>query len=205
MIYREDMLELTRRMNDKRTHLMRLAGAYMDEEGYIDGTFNTSFLKLEGRERSHALSIAKTIPFSRTNEELISLRIPAMKPESLWQLLYVLRDCELKNDALLLTLYEILGEHLSVGFPYAIYMYYGCYDIIGKSWDKAYLDESEEMYRYLVLALCPVNEKQEAELPFAGLLYPAFTNRSTDTAHANLYSRDADEHWFEEMKRVLKL
>ena len=40
MINREDMLELTRRMTPSRNHMVRLAGAYMDEEGYIDGTFN---------------------------------------------------------------------------------------------------------------------------------------------------------------------
>ena len=35
MILREDMLELTRRMTATRSHLVRLAGAYMDEEGYF--------------------------------------------------------------------------------------------------------------------------------------------------------------------------
>ena len=112
MINRNDMLELTRRMTDSRTHIARLAGAYMDEEGYVDGTFNTNFLKLRGEEKKHALEIAKAIPFSRTNEELVSFRIPGMKPGSIWQLLYALRDCELKNDALLLSLYEYIGERL---------------------------------------------------------------------------------------------
>ena len=106
------MLELTRRMTDSRTHIARLAGAYMDGEGYVDGTFNTNFLKLQGEEKKHALEIAKAIPFSRTNEELVSFRIPGMKPGSIWQLLYALRDCELKNDALLLSLYEYIGERL---------------------------------------------------------------------------------------------
>ena len=55
---------------------------------------------LKGEEKKHALEIAKAIPFSRTNEELVSLRIPGMRPGSIWQLLYALRDCELKNDAL---------------------------------------------------------------------------------------------------------
>ena len=46
MINREDMLELTRRMTPARSHIDRIAGAYYDAEGYIDGTFNTHFLKL---------------------------------------------------------------------------------------------------------------------------------------------------------------
>ena len=45
-IDREDMLELTRRMTIARNCFNRVAGAYMDEEGFIDGSFNTHFLKL---------------------------------------------------------------------------------------------------------------------------------------------------------------
>ena len=44
MINREDMLALTRRMTVKRTSITRIAGGYMDIDGFIDGTFNTSFL-----------------------------------------------------------------------------------------------------------------------------------------------------------------
>lgn len=46
MINRDDMLELTRRMTPARASIDRIAGAYFDEEGYVDGTFNTHFLKL---------------------------------------------------------------------------------------------------------------------------------------------------------------
>ena len=42
-IDREDMLELTRRMTVSRNCFSRIAGAYMDEEGFIDGTFHTNF------------------------------------------------------------------------------------------------------------------------------------------------------------------
>ena len=44
-INRDDMLELTRRMTIARTSMTRIAGSYMDADGFIDGTFNTNFLK----------------------------------------------------------------------------------------------------------------------------------------------------------------
>ena len=37
-INREDMLELKRRMTVKRYSMTRIAGAYIDREGYVDGT-----------------------------------------------------------------------------------------------------------------------------------------------------------------------
>ena len=70
MINREDMLELTRRMTIKRNCFSRIAGAYMDEEGFVDGTFNTHFLKLSASDQTRNLAIAKTIPFSETNINL---------------------------------------------------------------------------------------------------------------------------------------
>ena len=75
----------------------------MDEEGFIDGTFNTHFLKLSGSEKEKNLNIAKTVPYSNTNVNLKNYRLDqgARKPGSIMQLLEALRQCELKNDALL--------------------------------------------------------------------------------------------------------
>ena len=70
MIDREDMLELTRRMTVKRASMTRIAGAYMERDGEIDGTFNTSFLKLSAAEKEKNLALAKTIPFAETNRKL---------------------------------------------------------------------------------------------------------------------------------------
>ena len=53
-IDREDMLELTRRMTIARNCFNRVAGAYMDEEGFIDGSFNTHFLKLSPADKETA-------------------------------------------------------------------------------------------------------------------------------------------------------
>ena len=52
MIDREDMLELTRRMTVARSNFTRIAGVYYDEEGYVDGTFNTNFLNLSSSDKT---------------------------------------------------------------------------------------------------------------------------------------------------------
>ena len=88
MINRDDMLELTRRMTPARASVGRIAGAYFDEEGYVDGTFNTNFLKLSASERTRNLNMAKTVLISKTNEQLKEYRITKEmgKPGSVWQL-----------------------------------------------------------------------------------------------------------------------
>ena len=92
-INREDMLELTRRMTVKRNCFDRIAGAYLDEEGYVDATFNRHFLKLKLNEQAENLAIAKEIPFADTNKNLREYAFPedAQKPGSIWQLLMALK------------------------------------------------------------------------------------------------------------------
>lgn len=192
-IDREDMLELTRRMTVSRNCFSRLAGAYMDEEGFVDGSFNTHFLKLSGGEKEKNLGIAKTIPFSETNVNLKNYRFEKehKRPGSIWQLLTALRDCELKNDALLYSLYEYIGERYHSDHSYAIYVFYGNYDVPVKGADKENQWESEEVYRFLVCTICPVTGDYEAGIPEAGFLFPAFANRSTDIDGINIYQAEA--------------
>lgn len=46
-INRDDMLELTRRMTIARTSMTRIAGSYMDADGFIDGTLQYQLPKTE--------------------------------------------------------------------------------------------------------------------------------------------------------------
>ena len=65
MINREDMLELTRRMTPSRTCMDRIAGGYMDEDGFLDGSFNIHFLKLSGEERRRTSRLQRRFLFRR--------------------------------------------------------------------------------------------------------------------------------------------
>jgi len=194
-INREDMLELTRRMTLKRNCFGRIAGAYMDEEGYVEGTFNRHFLKLSAAEQSANLAIAKTIPFSKTNVNLREYCFTQEEEQagSLWQLLMGLKDCELKNDALLDIFYEYVGENYRPGKPYAVYVFFGTYDVPLKGEDKEQLWESEEVYPFLICAICPVHGDYEPGEPEYGFLFPAFRNRSGDEHRMNVYRADGRE------------
>lgn len=189
MINREDMLELTRRMTPARASIGRIAGAYFDEEGYVDGTFNTHFGKLSAAEKTKNLSMAKAVLFSRTNDQLREHLIPpqARGAGGLWQLLEGIRECGMKNDAFPDLFYELLGERFRPGYPYACFLFYGCYDVPVKGTDKAWIEGSEEVYQYLICALSPVTGTYEPGAPEFGFLYPAFRNRSEDHRYFNLF------------------
>ena len=196
MINREDMLELTRRMTPARTSFTRIAGCYVDADGDFEGSFNINFLKLSPSEKTKNLAIAKTIPFAETNRKLKKYEIQPenQKAGSMWQLLMALRDCELKNDALMDTLYDIIMENIRITTPYAIYVFHDNYDIPAKATDKERLGESEEMFPYLSCAICPLVGEYEPGSPTSGFLFPAFDERTTNLYNALYYSRDIGEN-----------
>lgn len=188
-INREDMLELTRRMTLKRNCFSRIAGAYVDKEGFVEGTFNTHFQKLSGKDRQRNLDIAKTVPFSDTNVQLREYLFKEADrgPGSMWQMLMALKDCELKNDALLDVVYEIFGEKYRADSEYAVYFFYGGYDVPLKASDKESLRESEEVYQFIICTVCPVSGDYEPGKPECGFLFPAFKDRSGDIHRIDVF------------------
>ncbi len=200
-INREDMLELTRRMTLKRNCFDRIAGAYLDEEGYVDGTFNRHFQKLTAAQQQANLNMAKAIPFSDTNVQLREYLIPEAdrKQGSLWQLLMALNECELKNDAMLDVFYEEFAGRYQAGGSYAVTFFHGSYDVPLKASDRESLWDSEEVYRFLICAFCPVSGDYEPGKPDCGFLFPAFKDRSGDIHRIDIFRGDgcftSGENW----------
>lgn len=189
MINREDMLELTRRMTPARSSVARIAGAYYDEEGYVDGTFNTHFLNLSASERTRNLNMAKAVLISKSNEQLKEYKIPIAqrKPGSIWQLLDGIKESELKNDAFLDILYELITEKFHPGHSFSCFLFFGQYDVPVKGSDKEWMEGSEEVYTYLLCCISPLEGKYEPGKPEFGFLYPAFRDRTSNDEYINIY------------------
>lgn len=205
MIDREDMMELTRRMTPSRTSFTRIAGCYMDAGGEIDGTFNTGFFKLSGKEKEKNLAIARTIPYARTNEQLKEYLFSKEKtgPGSVWQLLMAMKECGFKNDALMETFYELFAEQCPEKEPYALFLFHDRYDIPVKAKDKERLGESEEVYEYLICAVCPLEGEYEPGLPDCGFLFPAFCGRSQDLYRVNIFHKKPGQPFGKKLERLL--
>ena len=204
MINRDDMLELTRRMTPKRTCFSRVAGCYVSE-GYMDGTFNIHFGKLKEGEKKKNLEIAKTIPFAKTNEQLKEYDFPdgIARKDSMWALFTGLKERELKDDALLSIMYEIIMEKYDPGYDYAIMVYFGNYDIPQKGSDGQWLEGSEEIYDFIIGAIAPYSGDYEVGVPEFGFLFPAFSDRSGDKDKIDIYNTDPDNENTALMKLIL--
>lgn len=192
-IERGDILDLTRRMTPKRTSMTRIAGSYMDRSGEIDGTFNINFLKLSEKEKEKNLAIGKTIPFAKTNVNLVRYVFSekSMKPGSMWQLLMGMKSCGLKNDELMDVFYDMIGRYYQTNHDYGVFIFHDRYDIPRKAADHQRLGESEETFEYLICAICPVTGDYEPGEPEWGFLFPAYYEKSGAINFIDVF--DADE------------
>ena len=205
MINRDDMLELTRRMTPSRNCFARVAGAYMDEDGYDDGTFNIHFGKLKQSEAKRNLELAKAIPFARTNEQLKEYRFPKgeSRKNSMWQLLLAMKNSGLKDDGLLSIFYEIVGENYDTDDDYSIFVFYGSYDVPVKGTDGEWIEGSEEVYDFIICAISPLEGEYEPGKPEFGFLFPAFVDRSSDGNVIDIFNADSDNVQANLMDKIL--
>ena len=194
MINREDMLELTRRMTPSRSCFDRIAGAYINDMGEVDESFNIHFGKLSASEKTRNLELAKAVPFSKTNVQLKEYSFPeALKgKDSMWQLLEAIQQCGLKNDALMEILYEQIADGYPVDYDFAVFVFHGVYDVPLKGKDKESLWESEEVYDFIICTVSPMREEYEPAEPVFGFLYPAFSDRSADKDKIDIFHADAE-------------
>ncbi len=194
MIDRSDMLELTRRMTLTRSCFDRIAGAYMTAEGEIDDTFNVSYLNQKAADKTKYLANAKTVPFSKTNDQLTEHRFSddGKGKGSIWQLLLGIVNCGLKNDLLLELLYEQIGIFYEPVSEYGISVIHGVYDVPMKSTDKGYLYESEIVYDFIICTVSPLLPEYELGKPDYGFLFPAFSYRCGDRDAIDVFNRNPD-------------
>ena len=128
------------------------------------------------------------------------------------QFLMGLKSSELKNEELLNTFYQQIIDSYDYVGNFLILLFHDAYDVITKTNDNAKLDESEEVYEYVLCSICPVvlskpglgyREDEHrigarirdwvVGVPENGFLFPAFTDRSTDIHAILYYARNAKE------------
>ena len=77
-----------------------------------------------------------------------------MKAGSMRQLLMGMKSCGLKNDVLMETFYDLIAESYESNDGYAVLVYHDRYDVPVKAADHERVGESEEVFEYIICAIC---------------------------------------------------
>lgn len=208
---KKDVLELKRRLNKNDCTFSRICGCYVDVDKNIVTTFGETFLNLPDEEFYKYLDIAKGIFKGKLKDNMLNLELSEeeKRETGMQQFLLAMRETGLKNEEMVRTFYErVISNYDYIG-DYLILLYRDAYDVITKTSDNNKIDESEDVYEYILCAICPVNltapglaysESENAIVnrfrdkvvgaPDTGFLFPAFTDRKEDRAAMLFYTRD---------------
>ncbi len=221
---KKDILELKRRMKKPGCTFTKMSGCYVTADKEILLHIDETFLNLEDDEFDKYLDIAKKSLSGTLGNNLLKLDFP-MEEEfagGKQQILMGLRESKLKNDELLDTYLKLIIDSYDYPGNYLILFFHDVYDIIKKTTDNFSLDESEEVYEYLICAICPVeltkpglgylanenrigprNRDWVVGPPDTSFLFPAFTDRSTDIHSVLFYTKNANDPHVEIIESVL--
>jgi hypothetical protein len=216
MLRNKDILELKRRFKKESCTFTRMCGCYVDANKNRVVELNETFLNLEDEEFYKYLEIAKKALSGTIGNNLLQLDFEKKEEESggKQQYLLGLRESGLKNPDLLEHLYDMIIDNYDYVGNYLILVFHDAYDVITKTKDDLKMDDSEEVFTYLLCAVCPVNlskpglgyrEDQHrigvriqdwvVGMPDVGFMFPSFVDRSTDIHSLTYYVRDAkDSH-----------
>ena len=156
---KKDILEIKRRFKKEACTFTRMCGCYVDADRNKITKIGETFLNLEDEEFYKYLEIAKKVLSGTIGNNLLELEFPLAEEAAggRQQFLMGLRESRLKNDDLMDTFYDMIIDSYDYVGNYLILIFHDAYDVMTKTSDNDKLDESEEVYEYLLCAICPVN------------------------------------------------
>lgn len=221
---KKDILELKRRFKKDHCTFTKMCGCYVNGEKHVILKFRETFLNLDEDEYFKYLEIAKKVLSGTIGNNILELNFPLNeelineKQVSLMQL----KNSQLKDDALLDNFYDSIIDNYDYTGNFIILIFHDAYDVITKTSDNAKIDESEEVYEYVLCALCPVSlsspglryfEEENkikarirdwvVEAPTNGFVFPAFIDRSSDVNSIMYYTKNAKDTHPELMEYAL--
>lgn len=221
---KKDVLELKRRLKKDECTFTKLCGCYVNGEKKRILNLEETFLNLKEEEFYKYLEIAKKTLSGTVGNNILQLEFPLEeeKPGGKQQFLMGLKESRLKNEGLIESFYQLIIDNYDYAGNYLILVFHDAYDVMTKTSDNNKLDESEEVYEYLLCAICPVtltkaglgyleienrigprNRDWVVNAPDTGFVFPAFSDRSTDIHSVMYYTKDTKEPHKEFMEFVL--
>ena len=221
---KKDILELKRRFKKDDCTFTKMCGCYVNGEKNIILNISETFLNIEEEEFFKYLEIAKKVLSGTIGNNLLELEFPLSQEEigGMQYSLMELKKSKLKDPVLLEKFYQKIIDTYDYSGNFLILIFHDVYDILTKTTDNSKLDESEEVYEYLLCAICPVSLSKPAlgylkndnrigarvrdwvvENPNLGFVFPAFIDRSSDVNSIMYYTKNAKDPHPELMEEVL--
>ena len=205
--------EIRRHLRRDRSNITKIYGCFVNDNREIITEFSQSTGMMPENEGDKYFALFKRVLSGSVGKNLIDLSFKTAQvaqgaPEH--KLLMDLRECKLSDDELLHGFFQKIIDTVALEGNYLILIGCDSYDVPFKGKDDiSDADKSEEVYTYLICAICPVKQtkanlhyvpeeklfhdgamNQPVSAPVLGFLFPAFDNRSTNIYNALYYTHD---------------
>ena len=205
--------EIRRHLRRDRSNITKIYGCFVNDNREIITEFSQSTGMMPENEGDKYFALFKRVLSGSVGKNLIDLSFKTAQvaqgaPEH--KLLMDLRECKLSDDELLHGFFQKIIDTVTLEGNYLILIGCDSYDVPFKGKDDiSDADKSEEVYIYLICAICPVKQtkanlhyvpeeklfhdgamNQPVSAPMLGFLFPAFDNRSTNIYNALYYTHD---------------
>lgn len=205
--------EIRRHLRRDRSNITKIYGCFVNDNREIITEFSQSTGMIPENEGDKYFALFKRVLSGSVGKNLIDLSFKTAQvaqgaPEH--KLLMDLRECKLSDDELLHGFFQKIIDTVTLEGNYLILIGCDSYDVPFKGKDDiSDADKSEEVYTYLICAICPVKQtkanlhyvpeeklfhdgamNQPVSAPVLGFLFPAFDNRSTNIYNALYYTHD---------------
>lgn len=208
--------EIRRRIRRDRSNMAAIYGCYVNAQKEIVSEFKLGTGTMPENEAEKYFGMLKRVLSGSIGKNLIDITFKTSQVQNSAEhkLLMQLRETQLKDEEIRLTFYKKVMESLNFQDSYLILLGSESYDVPFKSKDDTIQsDGSEEVYTYVICAVCPVKlakttlnynaedkvfheggVKQVVSVPELGFLFPAFDNRSTNIYNALYYTHSPKEN-----------
>lgn len=215
-----DILELKKRLTKNGCTFTKMCGCYVNADKEKILKINESFLNLEEDEFYKFLDIAKKVLSGTFGNNILQLDFK--REENKQDFFWKLDKSALKDEELLDEFYDGIIEKYDAQGNYLILIFHDAYDVISKDKNKEELENSDEVYEYILCAICPV-ELSKANLGYdeeenkftsvtrdwivgaveSGFVFPAFDERSADVNSVLCYTKNPKAPHDELMEDIL--
>lgn len=207
--------EIRRRLRRDRSNMTAIFGCYVNTSREIISEFHLSVGLLSENEGDKYFGLLKRTLSGTVGKNLIDIefRTSQVADSAEHKLLMGLTKSKLQDENLRMDFYRKVVESVSLDENYLILLGSESYDVPFKSKDDDHqADASEEVYTYILCAICPVKQAQPklryipeskefhdggilniVSAPELGFLFPAFDHRSTNIYNALYYTHSAKE------------
>lgn len=211
----KEILEIKKLIKADSNSSIRLCGCYVTGEDKNKVTYLSDYLSnMPDSEQHKFVEIIKKTLSGTLGKNLHNLEFTseAEKEGESQEKLLKLLNSELKDKEMLEEFYDSIIANFDFIGNYLILIVYDVYDVPVKTKDNIKLDDSTEMFKYMICNICPVNLSKAAlsyheetnsienrvrdwvvEPPCVGFMYPAFNERSTDIHNLLYYVKNTKE------------